>query len=91
MFPKPIFNFIAMIIISFRTCNDSFGFFFQFVLKHDKFKSIREVPKYPMALCPSNEGKTYYTDIYIEILMHPTRNIRNFSKINVHHIPVYMH
>ena len=85
-------NCIAIIIITFSTCNDLFRiFFFQFVLKHDKFKSIREVPNYPMALCPSNEGKTYYTDIYIEILMHPTRNIRNFSKINVHHIPVYMH
>ena len=31
---------------------------FQFVLKHERFLSIREVADYPMTLCPLNEGES---------------------------------
>ena len=39
----------TMELNSFLSC-------FQFVLKHEKFGSLCEVPGYPSALCPSNSG-----------------------------------
>ena len=43
--------------------------YFQFVLKHEKFKSLCEITGYPSALCPSNPGKleTIVLELYGQV------------------------
>ncbi|XP_022315492.2 hexosaminidase D-like isoform X2 [Crassostrea virginica] len=63
---------------------------FEFVLKHDKFKSIREVPNYPMALCPSNEDSLLIVCMMIDQVMevHPGIRFFHIGADEVYHLGV---
>lgn len=63
---------------------------FEFVLKHEKFRSIREVPNYPMALCPSNEDSLLIVCMMIDQVMelHPGIRYFHIGADEVYHLGV---
>ncbi|XP_059144400.1 hexosaminidase D-like [Physella acuta] len=50
----------------------------EFVLKHEEFSSLREVKKYPMALCPSNSEALQLVCRMIDQVMALHPNIQHF-------------
>lgn len=62
----------------------------EFVLKHDKFRGLREVEQYPNALCPSNaESFNIITKIVEEnVLLHPNINYLHIGADEVWHLGV---
>ncbi|KAL3876982.1 hypothetical protein ACJMK2_034752 [Sinanodonta woodiana] len=67
----------------------SFGHF-EFVLKHEKFHSLREVPDYPMALCPSNPDSILAVTMMIDQVMDLHSGIKWFhiGADEVYHIGI---
>ncbi|CAG2242814.1 HEX [Mytilus edulis] len=67
----------------------SFGHF-EFVLKHEKFRSLREVPNYPMALCPSNPDSLMAVCMMIDQVMELHQGLRWFhiGADEVYHIGI---
>ncbi|XP_033737366.1 hexosaminidase D-like isoform X1 [Pecten maximus] len=63
---------------------------FEFVLKHDKFVSLREVPTFPMALCPSNPDSLTAVTMMIDqvIELHPGLQWFHIGADEVYHIGV---
>ncbi|XP_078610609.1 hexosaminidase D-like isoform X1 [Branchiostoma floridae x Branchiostoma japonicum] len=61
---------------------------FEFVLKHDKFRHLREVDMYPMALCPSNAESLVVVKKMIDQLMaaHPDVRYLHIGADEVFHL-----
>ncbi|KAK3085548.1 hypothetical protein FSP39_005156 [Pinctada imbricata] len=62
----------------------------EFVLKHEKFRTLREVPSYPMALCPSNENSLLAVKMMIDQVMsvHGNQQFFHIGADEVYHIGV---
>lgn len=63
---------------------------FEFVLKLEKFRSLREVPNYPMALCPSNSDSLLAVCMMIDqvIELHPGIRSFHIGADEVYHLGV---
>ncbi|XP_048758063.2 hexosaminidase D-like [Ostrea edulis] len=63
---------------------------FEFVLKREKFKSLREVPNYPMALCPSNSDSLLAVCMMIDqvVELHPGIRFFHIGADEVYHLGV---
>lgn len=61
---------------------------FEFVLKHEAFCHLRELPMYPMTLCPSNEGSLeVVTQMVDQVLrLHPDSKWFHIGADEVFHI-----
>ncbi|KAL5019127.1 hypothetical protein ScPMuIL_004849 [Solemya velum] len=61
---------------------------FEFVLKHEKFRSLREMPDYPMALCPCNPDSLVAVSMMIDQVMelHPGIRWFHIGADEVYHI-----
>eukprot|EP00058_Branchiostoma_floridae_P009883 XP_002595371.1 hypothetical protein BRAFLDRAFT_69200 [Branchiostoma floridae] len=64
---------------------------FEFVLKHDKFRHLREVDMYPMALCPSNAESLVVVKKMIDQVMaaHPDVKYLHIGADEVFHLALH--
>lgn len=67
------FGHLEVLTTNFLFVVPLISFFLQFVLKHDKFRGLREVENFPGSICPSNPESLPLVQNMIEqvIKMHP--------------------